>query len=143
VEMKRFEWIEHPSDIGFRAYGRDLPEAFENAAIALFEIMTDTSRVEPRERVEIELEAEDEGALLYDWIDRLIYLHDARGLLVSRAEVEIERRGRGLRLSASVWGEEFDPGRHESRTVVKAMTYHMMEIRCDRNGCCVQAVVDI
>ncbi|HID60274.1 MAG TPA: archease, partial [Hadesarchaea archaeon] len=43
--MKRFEWVEHPSDIGFRAYGKDLAEAFENAALALFEVMVDTSKV--------------------------------------------------------------------------------------------------
>ena len=54
--MKRFEWVEHPSDIGFRAYGRDLAEAFENAALAFFEVMVDTSKVEPREEVAVELE---------------------------------------------------------------------------------------
>ncbi|MEM2266294.1 MAG: archease, partial [Candidatus Hadarchaeales archaeon] len=82
----KFEWVEHPSDIGFRAYGKDLGEAFENAALALFEIMTDTGRVEPREEVEVELEAEDEQALLYDWLDRLLYFRDAEGLLLSRFE---------------------------------------------------------
>jgi len=141
--MKRFEWIEHPSDIGFRAYGHDLSEAFENAALALFEIMTDTSRVELKEERKIEIEAEDEGALLYDWIDKLLYLHDAEHLLLSKFEVRITRSTKGLRLVGRAWGERFDVKRHEERTAVKAMTYHMMDIRYDRNGCSVQAVVDI
>jgi len=51
--MKRFEWVEHPSDIGFRAYGGGLAEAFENAALALFEVMVDTSKVEQREEVKV------------------------------------------------------------------------------------------
>jgi|GEM_PF-6857933 len=61
--MKKFEWVEHPSDIGFRAYGRDLAEAFGNAALALFEVMVDTSKVEPREEISIELGTKDAGML--------------------------------------------------------------------------------
>lgn len=142
--MKRFEWVEHPSDIGFRAYGRDLAEAFENAALALFEVMVDTSKIDPREQVEVELEAEDEGALLYDWLDRLIYFHDAQGLVLSKFKVEkLEKLPTGLKLKAKAWGERFDRIKHPGRTAVKAMTYHMMEIKREKNRCMVQAVVDI
>ncbi|MEM2536377.1 MAG: archease [Candidatus Hadarchaeales archaeon] len=139
----KFEWVEHPSDIGFRAYGKDLGEAFENAALALFEIMTDTGRVEPREEVEVELEAEDEQALLYDWLDRLLYFRDAEGLLLSRFEVEVREEGKRWRLRGRAWGERFDPSKHEERTAVKAMTYHLMEIRKEGDRVVVQAVVDI
>ncbi|MEW6592969.1 MAG: archease [Candidatus Hadarchaeota archaeon] len=141
--MKRYEWVEHPSDIGFRAYGRSLAEAFENAALALLEVMTDTNKVEPLEKVEVDLKAKDEGALLYDWLDRLIYLHDSRNLVMSKFKVEISHVGEGLKLHASVMGEKFDPKKHEERTAVKAMTYHMMEVKQGKDGCSVQAVVDI
>ncbi|MEW6222867.1 MAG: archease [Candidatus Hadarchaeota archaeon] len=141
--MKRYEWVEHPSDIGFRAYGRNLAEAFENAALALFEVMVDTSKVEPWEEVEVELKAKDEGALLYDWLDRLIYLHDFRNLVMSKFKVGISRVEGGLKLDAKVMGEKFDPKKHTDRTAVKAMTYHLMEIKQQKNLCYVQAVVDI
>jgi SHS2 domain-containing protein len=141
--VKRFEWVEHPSDIGFRAYGRDLAEAFENAALALFEIMVDTEKVEPREEVKVELDAEDEGALLYDWLDRLIYFHDSKDMVMSKFRVKISRTKDGLRLSAKAWGERFDPKKHPERTAVKAMTYHMMEIKREKNRCSIQAIVDI
>jgi SHS2 domain-containing protein len=141
--MKRFEWVEHPSDIGFRAYGRDLNEAFENAALALFEIMVDTEKVEPREEVRVRLDAEDEGALLYDWLDRLVYLHDSENMVMSKFKVNISRTESGLKLDARAWGERFDPKKHSERTAVKAMTYHMMEIEQGAGECSVQAVVDI
>jgi len=141
--MKRFEWVEHPSDIGFRAYGRDLAGAFENAALALFEVMVDTSKVEPREEVKVELEAEDEGALLYDWLDRMLYFRDARAMVMSKFKVGISKTKGGLKLDAQAWGERFDPTKHSERTAVKAMTYHMMEIKREKNRCSVQAVVDI
>jgi SHS2 domain-containing protein len=141
--MKRFEWVEHPSDIGFRAYGRDLAGAFENAALALFEVMVDTKKVNPRQEIKVELEAEDEGALLYDWLDRLIYFHDSENIVMSKFKVKISRTKDGFKLSAQAWGERFDPKKHPERTDVKAMTYHMMEIKHEKNRCSVQAVVDI
>ena len=141
--MKKFDWVEHPSDIGFRAYGRDLAEAFENAALALFEVMVDTSKVKPRDEVDVKLKAEDEKALLYDWLDKLLYFHDTRNLVMSKFKVAISRAESGFELDAKAWGERFDPAKHQERTGVKAMTYHMMEIKQDKNIFSVQAVVDI
>jgi SHS2 domain-containing protein len=142
--MKRFEWVEHPSDIGFRAYGRDLTEALENAALALFEVMVDTSKVRQLQEVSIELEAEDEGALLYDWLERFLYFHDAQGLVMSKFKVdELAQRDHSFKLKARVWGERFDPKRHDARAEVKAITYHMMEVKLGKDHCMVQAVVDI
>ena len=142
--MKRFEWVEHPSDIGFRAYGKDLAEAFENAALAFFEIMVDTSKVRPCEEITIELEAEDEKALLYDWLERFLYLRDAEGRVMSKFKVEeLERSNGGFKIKAKAWGEHFDSEKHEARTAVKAVTYHMMEIKREKGKCSVQAVVDI
>ena len=142
--MKRFEWVEHPSDVGFRAYGRDLAEAFENAALAFFEVMVDTSKVEPRGEVKIELEAEDEKALLYDWLERFLYLHDVQGLVMSKFKVEDLSRLKGrLRIKARAWGERFDPVKHEPKVGIKAVTYHLMDIKQEKDRCSVQAVVDI
>ncbi|MEM1689155.1 MAG: archease [Candidatus Hadarchaeales archaeon] len=141
--MKRFDWIEHPSDVGFRAYGRTLSEAFENAAIALFEIMVDTSTVRPEIEKSIVLRSEDPESLLYDWLDRLIALHDSEQLVFSKFEVNIAQISEGFLLNAKAWGEKFDPSRHEGRTAVKAMTYHMMEIKKKNDEWLVQAVVDI
>lgn len=141
--MERFEWIEHPSDIGFRAYGRDLAEAFENAALALFEVMVDTGKVEPREEIKVEIESEDEGALLYDWLDKLIYFHDSRNMMLSKFSVKINKTGNGFKLAAQALGEVFEPAKHPGRTAVKAMTYHMMEIKQEPGKSYVQVVVDI
>ena len=44
---KRFEFLEHTGDAYIAAYGKTLEEAFENAALATFEVMTDVEKVEP------------------------------------------------------------------------------------------------
>ena len=37
----RFEFLEHTADVYIRAYGKTMEEAYENAALAMFEVMTD------------------------------------------------------------------------------------------------------
>ena len=56
------------ADAYIAAYGRDLAEAFENAAVAMFETMTDTECVEPRVEEMVEVEGHDKQALLYSWL---------------------------------------------------------------------------
>ncbi len=142
--MKKFEWVEHPADTGFKAYGDDLEEAFENAALALSEIIADTEKIEAKKEMEISLSSEDLEALLYDWIDHFIYLYDAKSFIYSKFRVKnISETDKGYKLEAKAWGEKYDSEKHGDGTEVKAMTYHMMEIRDEPNQSYVRAVVDI
>ncbi|RLE89130.1 MAG: archease [Thermoprotei archaeon] len=140
-----FRHLPHTADVLIEAWGDTLEEAFEYAALGVFEVMTDTSRVEAREERRIKAEGHDLEALLYDWIEQLLYYFDAEQLLFSKFRVErITPMASGsYTLVASAWGEPYDPSRHESRTLVKAMTYHMMEIRRVDNKVRLRFVVDI
>ena len=42
---EKFEFMEHTADVYVAAHGANLAEAFENAALAMFEVMTDTAKV--------------------------------------------------------------------------------------------------
>ena len=129
AEKKRFEFQEHTADVIVVAHGDSLEEAFENAALALFEVMTDTKTVEPRIEDVFEVEGFDELSLLYAWIENFIIEFDVNLKLYSKFKIEkIERIGEGLRLKGKAWGEVFKRGKHPSRTEVKAVTYHEMEI---------------
>lgn len=138
---KKYEFFDHTADIGIKAYGRDLNEAFENAALAVFEVMTDTSKVEPKESREIEVDGMDLENLLYRWIESLLVYYDSELLLFGKFKVKIDLEN--LRLNAIAWGEKFNPDKHERRTVVKAMTYHEMSIVKTDNGYELTFVVDI
>ncbi|ALL00230.1 hypothetical protein Pyrde_0180 [Pyrodictium delaneyi] len=143
-----FAHAPHTADIIIVARGRSLEEAFEQAARGVYEVITDTSKVEPREERVIETSGVDLYQLLYRWIEDLLYYTDSEGLVFSKFKVErIERIGEGeeaeYRLKGRAWGEPFNEEKHPHRTIVKAMTYAMMEI-VKENGCWrVQFVVDI
>jgi len=141
---KGFKILEHTADEYILAYGGSLEEAFESAAFAMSEIMTDTTTVEPRDAETIEVEAEDEKALLYSWLEAILIKFDAEGKLYSKFEVsKIASKGGVYRLKATVWGEPFNPEKHPSRTGVKAITYHMMEIQKKKGEAAVKFLLDI
>ncbi len=141
-QSKKFEFFEVTADVGYKAYGKTLEEAFENAALAMFEVITDTSKIEPEIKRKIEVESEDEYALLYDWLSEFLVLLDVDYLVFSKFEVKIEKKEDGFSLKGTAWGEEFDPEIHESRAEVKAVTYHLMDVKQD-NGVMVQVILDI
>jgi len=142
--MKKFEFLEHTADIYVASYGRDFKEALENAAVALFEVMTETEKVSPVLMREIEAEGHDEKALLYDWLEKLIITFETEGLLFSKFEVyKIEKEGEKYLLKAKAFGEPFNPSKHMQKVGVKAITYHTMKIERKDDSIVLKFLLDI
>jgi SHS2 domain-containing protein len=136
--VKRFQFIEHTADIGLIAYGQSLSEAFANAACGLFSIIAELKTVKEIESRQLELNEEDSEALLFEWLNRLIYLFDVEMLLLKRFDIR-DFDGRGLK--AICYGEKYDPSRHQLKTGVKSATYHMLKI--DRGKNQVRVIFDV
>lgn len=142
--MRNFKFFEHTADVEFESYGKTLEEAFENAALVVSEVMTDTKKVESRIKEKISIESEDLKSLLYDFLEKLLILHDSKNLVFSKFKVNyINRKNDKFRLEGSLSGEEFGPKKHESRTAVKAITYHQMKIGKKKGKYFIHAVLDI
>ncbi|EZQ03834.1 MULTISPECIES: archease [Acidianus] len=139
--MKKFEFVDNTADVGIRAFGNSLNEAFENAALAMFEVMTDTQKVSPKEKREINVDGIDLENLLYRWLEALLVFYDSELLLFSKFKVNINQDL--MSLNATVWGEKFDSRKHEKRTLVKAITYSQMSIKKTDNEYILEFVVDI
>ncbi len=123
--MEKYEYFDATADIGFKAYGKTLNEAFENAGIAMFNIITDTSDVCPKTEISFELTSEDNVSLLYDYLEELLFHHEIDFMLFSEFHVEIDEN---LHLKATMKGEEIDWDKHERKTEIKAITFHRMDV---------------
>ncbi len=144
MRERRFRFLEHTADAYIEAYGDTLEEAFENAAFATIEVMTDADKVEPKIEDDVEMEAHDEYALLYNWIEELLIRFETTENLYSRFKISsIEETPGGLRLKAKIWGEPFDPEKHPQKVGVKAITYHRMEIVKKPRKTTVKFILDI
>lgn len=130
----KYKYFEVTADIGFYAYGITLNKAFENAGLAMFNVITNTSNVESIEKKEIIVESEDYVSLLYDYLEELLFLHETEFLLFSKFSVDITKISTGFKLIATLLGETIDWNKHKRKSEVKAITFHKMvvnEIKID------------
>jgi SHS2 domain-containing protein len=135
-----FRMLDHTADVGIVARGKDLPRTFASAARAMFEIIAELDNVGETESREVELASSDRDTLLVDWLNELLYLFDAEQLLLCRFDVHTLR---GETLKATVYGERVDPTRHRVRMGIKATTYHMLELKCEPEGCEARVIFDV
>jgi SHS2 domain-containing protein len=123
--MRPFDTFEHTADIGLAARGGTLEELFANAALGLVDLMINPSGLRDAMRVDVAVSAQDRDALLVAWLNELLYLLDSRGFLPRRCRIV---RMTDTELTAELWGERVDPGRHVLRRLVKAATYHGLRV---------------
>jgi SHS2 domain-containing protein len=135
-----FEILEHTADIGLRAWGATLQEAFENAATALSAIVVELDDIEPRIAYPIAASGDDDQSLLVNWLNEALYYLDARRIVLRR--FRIEHFGDG-RVAGQAWGEPRDPVKHRPKVIVKGVTYHQLKIEQRAEGWTVEVFLDI
>jgi len=129
--MKKFEFIDiTTADVAFVAYGRDLDELFANAALAMMEVMINTKQIRPKVKREVRVNGNDLESLMFNWLNEILIFVDSENLAFSEFDVKVNEGE--MKLEAICKGETIDVNKHETRTHVKACTYHKMKI--DKKG---------
>lgn len=118
-----YELVDHTADIGVRLWGPTAEEVFEQAALALFSLVCDPLYVDEQEAVDLEIEAEAMDLLLAAWLNELLYVFEARKLVLTQFDI-LELGEHSLR--ARVTGEPL--GRHVLCGGVKAATLHELSL---------------
>jgi len=154
----RWEVINHTADLALRVYGRDLPDLFVSAALAMFDQVDPIAvcnRAPTAER-QVHVDGDDRESLLVNWLNELLYLHEThreayfhftlRSLHCDPASHPDRRRQsaalpRASRctLSALVCGA---PSLHPQR-LIKAATYHGLRIEPGPQGLAATIVFDV
>ena len=140
----KFEFLEHTADVYVSALGKTLEEAFENAALSMFETITDTDKVSPAQEDSLEVEAEDQYALLYNWMEALLVKSETLDMLYSKFQITSwKETNESFKIKAKIWGETFDPQNHPQKVAVKAVTYHRMVIIRETDRVILEFILDI
>ncbi len=140
----KFEFLEHTADVYIRTYGKTMEEAYANAALAMFEVMTDTDKIAQTQQESFKVEAEDQYALLYSWLEALLVKFETEGMLYSKFEIiDWKETEEAFKFKAKVWGEKFDARKHPQRVGVKAVTYHRMMIIREKDSVVLEFILDI
>lgn len=139
-----YERVGHTADVGFEATGGTLDEAFSSAVDGFADIVHQDADVEPDGRDEVAATAENPEALLFDFLDRLIYLQDAEARLVCGAEEVAATRpdgDEGWSVEATLATAPLERG--TGLLDIKAPTYNEMRVVERRGGWELQAILDI
>ena len=124
--IKTITFLDHTADAKFQAFGNSLEEAFINAGIGMFELLT-SDKVQPKIKHKIKIESSSKEALLFDFLDELIFLLDTEGFIASEIEMfEILTSNAGFIIQTTVKGDYFK--KYDVHCDIKAVTYNEMVI---------------
>lgn len=133
-----FELREHTADIAVEATGRTLEETFESVASGLSAAHCDSIPGDG-ETFSFAVSAESKEALLFDYLDELIYQRDVREVLPTDHRVSIDENDVST-LEASARGVPFEA--IDAREI-KAVTYSEMELERTSSGWRAYVVFDV
>jgi len=131
--------IDIAGDIGLRAEGKTIEECFVNAGLGLYSLITDISLIKLEEKKEISISEETLEELLVSFLNELIFHFDAYGFIGKSIKVKIKENS----LKAEVYGEFFNPEKHERRLLVKAATYHNIVLKKEKSHWISEIIFDI
>ncbi|WP_435066615.1 archease [Haloplanus sp. C73] len=134
-----YELRPHTADVAVAATGATLGETFAAAADGLAAAMCDQIP-ESGERFSLTVRAEGLEALLFDYLDQLIYERDVRGVLPVANEATVRESDGEWVVEASARGVPFDD---VSARDVKAVTYSEMRIEETETGWEAYVVLDV
>ncbi|UPV74704.1 archease [Halorussus limi] len=135
-----YELRDHTADVAVAATGPTLDAVVAAAGDGMAAAMCDEIPETGGERFDVSVEAENREALLFDYLDRLIYERDVRAVLPVDNEAEIRARDEGFVLTGSARGVPL--GDVEAREI-KAVTYSDMELVETDDGWRAYVVLDV
>ena len=130
MDARSWTHFEHEADIGLAATSVSREGVFEAMGAALTGVVTDPAIVQPQQRIRIQCSADDDGLLMVDWINSLIYEMATRRMLFGAWQVSL----RDCELDAWVDGEPVDRERHQPAVEVKGATYTDLLVEQDATG---------
>ena len=123
---KNYRITARQSELAVRVVGKSQIALFVNAAFALFDVITDTEKIDGKERMQLEVEGSDRDDLLVNWLRELLYLYQGSAYLLKDFTI---REMKDTLVKAEVSGEKLDPDRHEIKQEIAAVAYHQSHMQ--------------
>ena len=121
------------SDSAFYAYGKDYEELFKNACLAVTDAMVELDGVEEKTEERIIVKAPSMEKLLYNVMEEVVYLKDAKQLVFHSFEIkDLKTEPPDFEVTLIMKGEKIDRKKHGAHADVKAVTY--LDYRIDKTS---------
>mmetsp|Transcript_18840 Transcript_18840/g.31534 ORF Transcript_18840/g.31534 Transcript_18840/m.31534 type:complete len:279 (-) Transcript_18840:271-1107(-) len=133
-----YEYLDHTADVQCHAWGDTMKEAFEHMAPCMFNYMTDISlvQIDPDETVSIAVSGHDLESLLFNFMSEMLCKFSTDCFVTVQADIThfIQQEEGIWKLTATLYGDIYNPTVHSSGTEIKAITYSNMQIHDHTNA---------
>ncbi len=127
-----FKILEHTADVGVIAKGNSFESALEEAALGMFSFM---GKAKPKEKIEISVERERKDELVVFLFSEILAKCESDGFTPARLKV---RKYDGKNMAIEIFGEY-----KTSENIIKAVTFHMLEVSGKKCRWKIQVLFDI
>jgi len=140
---KSYQLIEHTADIGIRVKGKDLKDLFKNSALAMFDIIAETSsklkaQSSKLKKITIKQRADNLEELFINWLNELL------SLSATKEKIFCEFKFKNLNernLEAIVGGCDIKD--YKINTEIKAATYHALKLEHAEDKWSAEVIFDV
>ncbi len=132
--------LDHTADLRIRVVGADLASLYENAGLALFDLIVQGPATGDGDATELHLTGQDRADLLVNFLREILYLWTGHEKVVTMVRVT---HITDVSLSARVATVDFVPRRQHIVHEIKAVTYHQIEVGRTETGWQAMVVFDI
>ena len=138
--QKKYRINKHQTELAVRIRGSSQADLFANSAFALFDVMTDITAIELKERIPLEVEGSDRDDLMVNWMRELLYLYQRSGYLLKEFSIgEVK----DTIVKAEVCGEKIDPDRHDIKQEIAAVAFHKSRMEKTGNQWIAQLIFEL
>ncbi len=131
------------ADVCFEASGKNLAELFESCGLATTNTMVkNLKKISQKEKEKISVSADTTENLLFKFLEEIIFLKDARQLIFSKYKIKISE-SKGYKLACEALGEKLSMEKHDWLVDVKAVTWHLFEVKQEKNIWRARVILDI
>lgn len=137
---KPYTLLDHTADLKIQITGESQAALFQNAGLALADLICALDRLTPEESLTIDIEGDDPADLMVNYLRELLYQWSGEEKLINSVDIlDLSERT----LSARIHTTHYHPDRHAILNEIKAVTYHQIAVEPTDGGWQATVVFDI
>ncbi len=131
-------YFDHDADIGIIGRGKTIEESFINAAYTMFSLMSDLSKIFPKENYYFSFNEPDIELALVIWLNSLLGYANAKNIIFSQFKLSRKNDAWLGEASGELWRLNMEHG-----VDIKGATLTMLSVKKTQNHWEARCIVDV
>jgi SHS2 domain-containing protein len=139
VNLKNIDIFEHTADVGLRLERPSREQLFRDAAMGMFYIIAPDNLFEPTIEFTVTVDGADDEELMVSWLSELNFYFQTKQYVPVEMDIDIIDN----HLVAQIKCDKVDRQRHNIEIEIKAVTFHKIYVKPEKDMWTAQVIFDI